>query len=270
MRKKKKNDGGIIDRLSFPTEFNNVKELKLNIIVLFLTCLAFFITSTIVISFNLILFTKVLLVGTIAYELILFYLLFEYTKKFIMVNIKGSGRTAVNLLTYLIFGGLLLITALNLIYTMATVAPTSEDKFISLSVALLIIVLPTFFWHEFVQLFDKSYFKYLKFIVLSGLIIGLFFNPVLAEGNETINATQQGVFNWFSQGIDFFSSASNMFNSFKSTIEGTLSLDPWTSQMVMIILILILAFLLFKFLSLVIKWVVVGLIIWVVAQLFFL
>jgi len=269
MEKKKK----VIDRLSFPTEFHNTKELKLNIVVLFLVCLAFFITSTIAVSLNLLLFTKALLVGTLGYELILFYLTFEYAKKFIKQKIKKEKTMkAFNAATYMIFGFLFLLTMFTLLYTMASVTSTVENKFASLLSALIMMVLPTFFWDEIVRAFDKRYFKYLKFFGLFGLIALLNLNGVLCQ-NETANATNVGgmdLWSTISTGLGMVSSFANMYNSFKEMIQTTFNLDPWASQMVMIILILVLAFMLFKFLTFVIKWVIVGLIIWVIAQMFLL
>lgn len=260
----------IIDRLSFPTEFNNIKELKVNIFILFLVCLTFFIISIIVINFKLILFTKALLIGTLAYNLILFYLTFDYIKHYIKKKLKkGKAKSAFNSLAYLVFGFLFLATALTLLSKMASVTQTTENKFISLLSALIIIVLPTIFWHEIIEFFNKKCVKYIKFLGILAFILLLNFNPVLAQ-NETTNATQPGWFDWLSGGLTIFSSASDMYNSFTSTISSTFNLDPWASQMVMIILILIIAFLLFKFLSFVIKWVVVGLVIWIITQLFLL
>ncbi len=120
-----------VDRLSFPTEFRNLKELKTSIILLFITCLAFFLLSSAAIIFHLFIFSKTLLAGTLAYEFILFYLLDRYTRDFIEKKVNGKKvKRTLGFTSSIIFATLITLTFLTLIYTMLTPAPESENRFL--------------------------------------------------------------------------------------------------------------------------------------------
>src|SRR3989339_1837014 len=108
---------GVFDRISFPTEYHSEADLKSSLVLLFFTCLFFFVLSSCLIVANLFLFSKTLLLGTIAYELILFYLLDKYTENYIEKKIKGKAKKALALSAKLIFGVLLLTTFVALVFT---------------------------------------------------------------------------------------------------------------------------------------------------------
>ncbi|MFA5406847.1 MAG: hypothetical protein WC307_05840 [Candidatus Nanoarchaeia archaeon] len=257
------------DRISFPTEYRNEKELKTSIILLFLTCLIFFILSSLMIIFNLFLLSKVLLLGTIAYEFILFFLLDSYTKGYIKKQIKGNNiKRTLSVTSTGVFGLLIIMTFITLIYSMITPNPTTENKFISLTISLLLIMMPTFFWHELVMGFKKKYLKKLKFLGLGIMILSLPLMGVASAENET-NSLMGGL-NTVQQGLDFINQLKNGFSSVQEFFQNNLNLTEQQTQIVIIIAVLILAFLLLKFLSVIVKWVIVILIAWIIIQMFLL
>jgi len=260
------------DRISFPTEYRDRKELKTSMILLFFTCLIFFIISSSAIIMNLFLFSKTLLLGTIAYEFILFYLLKEQTKEYIKEKIKGKAKRTLDISTSIIFGILILVTFATLLYTMLTPNPLTENKFISLSAALILIVGPTFFWHELVMFFKKKGFKGIKW-----LGFGLMFLIVVSAASAQNNTTNGGLLSTIGQtadtvqqGLNFISDITNFFTNIQTTIGNTLNLTPQQTQVVLLIGVLIGAFLLLRFLGVIVKWVIVILIAWIVIQMFFL
>lgn len=265
------------DRISFPTEYRSQAELKTSIILLFLTCVLFFLLSSAMIIHNLFIFSKTLLLGTLAYEFILFYLLSKYTKKYIKKEVKGRVKQTLDLSSTIIFSLLMLLTFATLAYSMITPTPVTENKFLSLGIALFLIILPTFYWHELVLWFKKNLLKKFKFLGV-GLLVFL----VLGNGfaaNETINETaQQGdVFTTLGQGVTMMGQAFNFinqlkenYNNFQSFMQESLNLTPQHTQIITIVLVLVGAFLLFKFLSVVVKWVVIILVAWIIIQMIFL
>lgn len=274
------------DRISFPTEYNTKEELKSSIVLLFLTCLLFFILSSAMIIFDLFMFSKTLLLGTIAYELILFYMLDEYVKKFIQAEIKREGaRKTLKTTSSVIFSALMLLTLLTLVYTMVTPTPVVENKFISLTIPLILIVLPTFFWHELVMFFKKKFLGKIKLLGLFFLILAVMPSLVQAQevivtnqsGNQTVQQGGTDIFSKFSSGVSFIEKGVDFFNKIKtfitdaqSKIQAYLNLTPEQIQIITIVAILIGVFLLLKFLSVIVKWIIVILIIWIIAQLIFL
>lgn len=266
-----------VDRISFPTEYRTQAELKTSIILLFLTCVVFFILSSAMIIHNLFIFSKTLLLGTMAYEFILFYLLDKYTKKFIRKEVKGKVKKTLDVSSTIIFGFLMLITFATLVYTMVTPTPVTENKFLSLGIALFLIIMPTFYWHELVMWFKKNLLKKFKFLGI-GLLLFLVLGSGLAA-NETVNETaQQGdVFTTLGQGVTMMGQAFNFinqlrdnYNSFQAFMQESLNLTPQHTQIITIVLVLVGAFLLFKFLSVIVKWVVIILVVWIIIQMIFL
>jgi len=266
------------DRISFPTEYRTLDELKSSIVLLFITCLVFFILSSLMIVLNLFLFSKVILLGTIAYEFILFYLLNQHTRKFIEKKIKGKPKKPLGMTSSIIFGILMTLTFITLLYTMLTPTPLTENKFISLSAALAIIVLPTFFWHELVMWFKKKGLKKIKLLGLMLMLSLVFSNGALAV-NETMNESSQdqGFFeqigegmNAINKGMTFISQVSDFINNIQTNFQNYLGLTPQQTQIVMVILILITAFLFIKFLGVIVKWLIVILIAWIIIQMIFL
>jgi hypothetical protein len=266
------------DRISFPTEYRSRDELKTSIVLLFFTCLIFFILSSIMITLELFLFSKTLLLGTISYELILFFLLNDYTKKFIKKEIKGKPKKTLNITTSLIFGSLMLLTFLTLVYSMITPTPVTENKFVSLTAALLIIIAPNFFWHELVMYFKKRALKMIKFLGVGALLFLVISNGAVATTNVTNNQTSPFDFlNNITQGISwlekigtFFTQAKDVFSNIQTIIQDNLHLTAQQTQAAMLIGVLIIAFMFLKFLSVIVKWVIVILIVWIIIQMIFL
>jgi|GEM_PF-2611049 len=270
----------LIDRLSFPTEYHSFNELKSSLIVLFIVCLSLFILSSILISFDLFLLSKIILMGTMAYEFLLLYLLRDYTRQFIK-KIKGKGtKRSLSTITSIIFGLIILLTVFSLIYTMASPNPATENKVVSLIIGLVIILLPTFFWHELVKGFEKKYLKHIKFLLLTGLILSALPVAVMAQPVNTTNQTtnQTGLGNWWTsltsgftalqQVSTFFTQVQSFFSTIQSSLSSWFGLEPFQSQVIVIILILIAAFVILKFLSTVVKWVVIILVVWIIIQVF--
>lgn len=266
-----------LDRISFPTEYNTKEELKSSIVLLFFTCIIFFILSSLVIIFNLFLFSKTLLLGTIAYELILFYLLNEYTKKFIQKEItREKAKKTLNVASTIIFTALMLLTLFTLAYTMMMPVAANENKFISLTIPLFLIVLPTFFWHELVILFKKKILSNIKIIGI--LILFLALTPItLAQEpiNESLNITGgtdifgkilTGV-SMLEKGSEFFSKIQDLFIKAQTWIQTYIKLSPEQTQLLTIAVALVGLYFLLKFLSVIVKWVIVIIIAWVVIQL---
>ncbi|MBD3312270.1 hypothetical protein GF352_02320 [archaeon] len=262
------------DRISFPTEYRTQAELKTSIILLFLTCVGFFILSSAMIIHNLFLFSKTLLLGTMAYEFILFYLLDKYTKKFIRKEVKGKVKKTLDVSSTIIFGFLILITFATLVYTMITPTPVTENKFLSLGIALFLIIMPTFYWHELVVWFKKNLLKKFKFLGI-GLLLFLVLGRGLAA-NETVNQSSD-MFTTLGQGVTMMGQAFNFvnqlrdnYNSFQTFLQESLNLTPQHTQIITLVGVLIGAFLLFKFLSVIVKWVVIILVVWIIIQMIFL
>jgi len=255
------------DRISFPTEYKDEKELKSSIILLFLTCLTFFLLSSLMIILNFFLLSKVLLLGTIAYEFILFYMLDNYTKKYIEKRVSGNKtRRTLHVTSTGIFGLLIILTFVTLVYTMITPTPLVENKFVSLTIALLLIVAPTFFWHELVSGFKKKYLNKLKFL---GLIVILLSMASVAcaqnETNGTLDTLSSGL-NALQQGMNYFNQIQSSIGAVQDFFETNLHLTTQQTQIIIIIGVLILAFLLLKFLSVIVKWVIIILIAWIIIQ----
>ncbi|HLE06022.1 MAG TPA: hypothetical protein VI790_01605 [Candidatus Nanoarchaeia archaeon] len=269
---------GVFDRISFPTEYHSEADLKSSLVLLFFTCLFFFVLSSCLIVANLFLFSKTLLLGTIAYELILFYLLDKYTENYIEKKIKGKAKKALALSAKLIFGVLLLTTFVALVFTMTTPNPATENKFVSLLISLLIIVAPTFFWHELIEWFKKKGYSKLKFLGLGIFFSLLVFNVSFAADNVTVaNVTDTGIFgslgtalSTFQKGVNFFTQVTGYIDNIKSVIQANLNLTEQQTQIVMLIAILVSAYFVLKFLSVIVKWVIVILIAWIVIQMFLL
>jgi len=259
------------DRISFPTEYRSIHELKTSMILLFFTCLIFFIISSGAIIINLFLFSKTLLLGTIAYEFILFYLLKEQTREYIKKKIKGKAKRTLDISTSLIFGALILVTFATLMFTMLTPSPLTENKFISLTTALILIVAPTFFWHELVMYFKKKAFKGIKLLGF-GLVFLLAVNAASAQNNTTggLLSTISQTADTVQQGLSFITDITNFFNNIQTIVGSTLNLNPQQTQIALLIGVLIGAFLLLKFLSVIVKWVIVILIAWIIIQMLFL
>ncbi len=258
----------IIDRISFPTEFNNKKELRASIVLLFFTCLAFFVISSIMINFNLYIFSKTLLTGTLAYEFILFYLLDRYIDDFIKKEIKTKVQKPLYITSKFIFGTLIVATFLTLIYTMTLPTPETENKFISLITSLFLIVLPTFFWDELVRWYNKRKKKFFFFL------IALFFlSNGFCQENTSLNLTSINLQNitqqitYIEKGVSTVQTIINYMKSLQTFMQTSFNLTPQQSQITTLILILIGAFLLLKFLSVIVKWVIVILIVWIILQL---
>ena len=85
---------------------------------------------------------------------------------------------------------LLLTTFVALVFTMTTPNPATENKFVSLLISLLIIVAPTFFWHELIEWFKKKGYSKLKFLGLGIFFSLLVFNVSFAV---TPNAKNQAL-----------------------------------------------------------------------------
>lgn len=259
----------IIDRLSFPTEYNTLNELKTSIILLFITCTVFFVISIITITFDLLLFSRTLLTGTLGYELILLYLLNDYTKKSIKKVIKEKKtRMRVGLLTQIIFSLITVITFFSLIYTMTRPAFIYENKLISLGLPLILIMLPTFFWHEMVKGFDKKLLKKLRLLIPLIIISCLMTNTAIGalDLNQTSLLTNNtGI---IGQGLNFFTQVKDFFTSIQSFLNTNFGLNEQQTQIVTIILLLSIAFFVLKFLGFIVKWVIVILVAWIVIQMF--
>ncbi len=264
------------DRISFPTEYQSKEELKASIILLFITCTTFFILSSATIIMQLFIFSKTLLLGTITYEFTLFYLLHEYTKSFIEKKIKTKKtKKTLSITSTIIYSTLITLTFMTLIYTMLTPTPVNENKFISLTTALLIIIAPTFFWHELVTEFKKKTLKRFKLISII-LIIMISINMTSAD-NITVNETSKGTLNTITEsintinkGINYITQLKTQITSIQSTLTETLNLTTQQTQIITIIGILITAFMLLKFLTIIVKWSIIILIAWIIIQMIFL
>jgi len=269
---------GVFDRISFPTEYHSEADLKSSMVLLFFTCLFFFVLSSFLIVADMLLFSKTLLLGTIAYELILFYLLDKYTEGYIEKRIKGKAKKALAFTTKLIFGVLLFTTFAVFVFTMTTPNPSTENKFVSLFISLLIIVAPTFFWHELIDWFKKKGYSKLKFLGLGIFFSLLVFNVTFAADNVTVaNTTDSGILGslgtalgTFQKGVNFFSQVSGYIDNIRSVIQNNLNLTEQQTQIAMLVGVLISAYFILKFLSVIVKWVIVILIAWIVIQMFLL
>lgn len=268
----------VFDRISFPTEYHSEADLKSSLVLLFFTCLFFFVLSSFLIVADMLLFSKTLLLGTIAYELILFYLLDKYTEDYIEKRVKGKAKKALAVTTKIVFGVLLFTTFAVFVFTMTTPNPPTENKFVSLLVSLLIIVAPTFFWHELIDWFKKKGYSKLKFLGLGVFFSLLVFNVTFAADNVTVvNTTDSGLLGslgtalgTFQRGVNFFNQVSGYIDGIRSFIQDNLHLTEQQTQIAMLVGVLVSAYFILKFLSVIIKWVIVILIAWIVIQMFLL
>ncbi len=251
----------LVDRISFPTEYNDITELRISIALLFITCIVYFTVSSLALTINWFLFSKTLLTGTIAYEFILLYLLDKYAKELINNKVKGKHvKRTLNVTSSGVFALLITLTFLALIYTMTLPTPVMENKFLSLLLSLILIVLPTIFWDELVHYFKKKGFKRLG---LTGLLLLLIITPGFSV-NQSLNQTISSL-STIEKALTYISTMRGVASNFESSLQD-FGLTEQQSRMVMLIGILISVFLLLKFLSVIVKWVIIILIVWIIIQ----
>ncbi len=127
---------------------------------------------------------------------------------------------------------------------------------------------PTFFWDELVHHFKKKVLK--KFKIVGALAILL----LLASSASAQNATNaslinslQGTISTVENGVNMFNQVKNFISNFQTNLGDALNLTPQQTQVVTIVGMLIGVFLLLKFLSVIVKWVIIILIVWIIIQL---
>lgn len=268
----------VIEKLELPTEYKKREDAKASIISLGVICIFLLIFASISVSFNLKLLANTVILGAIAYELALLMALRAYTHISIKKIKKEKVKKSAKIIAEVLFGILILTTFFMLLTSMSIPSRGAENKYISLLVGLALIIIPTILWPK---IFKFSKLKISKKITFLFLLFFFIFTltPSFAQNestNQTQNETQKieipelssltNALSILQKGMGYFSYIVNFYENLKSQIGGAINLTEEQSSLITIVIFLIIAFFVLKFLKFIIKWVIVILIIWIILQ----
>ncbi|GEM_PF-4730952 len=248
-----------IDKLGFRTEYKNTKEYLIASELSFVISVFLLAFSSLFSYFSFYKSSYFLFFGALVYEIYFIYLLHHIAEKGIK-KYKKPLSTLLWILNKLVYVLILATIVILLILRNPHVQP---NKLAALA-ALTLIVLPLLLWEKLMSMFKRMNKRILFFLLIPMLVMPL----VLASDNQTSSLTQ--TLEVLSQTVDtigkiikFIADVKNFFNGIVGWLTG-LGLSTGNATLIILIIILFFVWVALKYVRIILKWIMVGLIIWII------
>ncbi len=253
-----------LERLVLKIEVENDFDAKNGVLLLGVIISSFLIVSNALLGARYINVSNAFLLAAVVYGLPLILVCKQAIERWSR-TLSGAAKLITNVSKDVVLTVFVLVLAVMLLDVMYLIA-ISGAKLLTFSIALVLLVAPTFFWNRLFNAFgflvtSKIFLVAVVFLVFGGAAAQ---NDTLGSISSTISNIQSGL-DIISTISGYLQSLLNYMGAIKEFFAG-LGLDSMQTNAVLIIGGLIFFYFVLKFLKTVVKWAIVFLIIWIGLQ----
>jgi len=255
-------------RIMLKVEHTDAPTIKITLAGLIIVCLSLFILTHIFVSKQLLTAAYVLGLGVLTYEIAIFYEVKKLNDLYIKrVNSLVYKRTLkmVSYLTFtIVFAFMMFITLMSIMFFRILVKGVNmSNKALSL-LAIPLVVLPIIFWNDYIKIIKK-----IKGILFVILIFSVISSAHALSLNETIKALTiiDNVQNLLSPINQTSMNVTAIISHPQQLISEALGTTPTQSLILLVIIFSVCLLIAVKFISTILKWVIILLILLLIIQL---